>query len=402
MTYVEFFDKPFIENICVSLIKMPDRIILIGGDKSVLEKHKERYEKLFLARGKKTEFILKGINKNNLNNIVECLSDIVLTFDDCAFDLTGGGELYLTAMGIVFERYKDKNIQMHRFNIKSNKLIDCDADGNTINSDELPTISVLENIAVYGGSVLHFDGDIKACEDKSFYESVSDMWEICKKNSKIWNTRVSFFEYLMSLSYAEKDGLHFEVDIKKAQKTTSKTLDKKFLANLMSKGLITYELSENILKIDFKNDTVKRCLLKSGQLLEFKVLLAAARAKDKNGKFIYTDALSGVFIDWDGVKKENVPNTENEVDIVLMRGAIPVFISCKNGYTDVDELYKLHTVAENFGGEYSVKALIASSVSDLSNAAKHRGIDMGIKIIDSVHELSDDELERRLGELWIS
>lgn len=402
MTYVEFFDKPFIENICVSLIKMPDRIILIGGDKSVLEKHKERYEKLFLARGKKTEFILKGINKNNLNNIVECLSDIVLTFDDCAFDLTGGGELYLTAMGIVFERYKDKNIQMHRFNIKSNKLIDCDADGNTINSDELPTISVYENIAVYGGSVLHFDGDIKACEDKSFYESVSDMWEICKKNPKIWNTRVSFFEYLMSLSYAEKDGLHFEVDIKKAQMTTSKTPDKKFLANLMSKGLITYELSEDSLKIDFKNDTVKRCLLKSGQLLEFKVLLAAARAKDKNGKFIYTDALSGVFIDWDGVKKENVPNTENEVDIVLMRGAIPVFISCKNGYTDVDELYKLHTVAENFGGEYSVKALIAGSVSELSNAVKHRGIDMGIKIIDSVHELSDDELERRLGELWIS
>ena len=184
--------------------------------------------------------------------------------------------------------------------------------------------------------------------------------------------------------------------------TTSKTPDKRFLANLMSKGLITYELSEDILKIDFKNDTVKRCLLKSGQLLEFKVLLAAARAKDKNGKFIYTDALSGVFIDWDGVKKENVPNTENEVDIVLMRGAIPVFISCKNGYTDVEELYKLHTVAENFGGEYSVKALIAGSVSELSNAVKHRGIDMGIKIIDSVHELSDGELERRLGELWIS
>lgn len=402
MTYVEFFDKPFIENICVSLIKIPDRIVLVGGDKNVLEKHKERYEKLFIARGHRVEFVLKGVNKNNLNNIVECLSDIVMAYDDLAFDLTGGGELYLTAMGIVFERYKDKNIQMHKYNIKSSRLIDCDADGNTVDTGALPMLSVKENISLYGGSVMHYDAGLSDCSDEEFTGVIDTMWEICKKNPKAWNTRVSFFEYLLALPYTQKQELSFEVDIKRALLSTRKTLDNKFLSSLMAKGLITYELTDKLLRVNFKNQTVRRCLSKSGQLLEFRVLITAVSAVDKKGQPIYTDALSGVFIDWDGEKKENVPNTENEVDIILMRGAVPVFISCKNGYTDADELYKLHTVAENFGGSYSVKSLIAGSPSELSNGAKHRGIDMGLKIIDCVHTLSEEELVRRLSELWIS
>ena len=110
--------------------------------------------------------------------------------------------------------------------------------------------------------------------------------------------------------------------------------------------------------------------------------------------------MSGITIDWDGVISRDVPNTENEIDIILMHGVIPVFISCKNGQADVNELYKLNTVAQTFGGQYSRKVLIAGSSLVLSKAVKRRAADMGVGIISSVHNLSDEVLSERLSALW--
>ena len=46
-------------------------------------------------------------------------------------------DLFLVAAGIVAEKYKDKNIQMHRFNLRNNKIYDCDMDGVTIHEKEI-------------------------------------------------------------------------------------------------------------------------------------------------------------------------------------------------------------------------------------------------------------------------
>lgn len=144
MTFIEFFDETCIENICVSLLKVPDRIILVGGDTGTLSKHIMRYDELFRARGQHVLFEKRVINKNNLFGIVEVLEAIINTYPDCHFDLTGGDDLYLTAMGIVFERYKEKKINMHRYSIASDKLIDCDADGEVFAYDSLPVLTVAE------------------------------------------------------------------------------------------------------------------------------------------------------------------------------------------------------------------------------------------------------------------
>ena len=70
------------------------------------------YEKFAQKRELKAEICYRGINKNNLPDIVEVLSEIVEQEDECFFDLTGGEDLVLVAMGIVFERYKHKKIRL--------------------------------------------------------------------------------------------------------------------------------------------------------------------------------------------------------------------------------------------------------------------------------------------------
>ena len=106
-------------------------------------------------------------------------------------------------------------------------------------------------------------------------------------------------------------------------------------------------------------------------------------------------------------------DTENESDGVMMRGMVPVFISCKNGYIDREELYKLNVVANRFGGKYAKKVLFATSLddSDYSQFLRQRAKDMGIKVIEGQNsdngyktlvELNDGEWNKIIRGLWMN
>ena len=158
-----------------------------------------------------------------------------------------------------------------------------------------------------------------------------------------------------------------------------------------------------------KNKQVKKCLTKAGQALEMKIYVTAKNLTDSDGNLLYNDVVNGVVIDWDGKfhdeKTQDVYDTENEIDILLMHDIVPVFISCKNGIVTADELYKLNTVAERFGGEYSKKVLVATSLNKMGEAGKYlrqRADDMKIKIIEDIQSLEDEELERKLKNLWLN
>ena len=106
----------------------------------------------------------------------------------------------------------------------------------------------------------------------------------------------------------------------------------------------------------------------------------------------------GVGIDWDGVVHDpvrRVAETRNEIDVVLMHGTTPLFISCKNGNIGEEELYKLNTVARRFGGPYAKKMLIATDLDRKSPTANRafiqRAWDMDIFLVTDAAELSGEE-----------
>ena len=87
-----------------------------------------------------------------------------------------------------------------------------------------------------------------------------------------------------------------------------------------------------------------------------------------------------------------------------MHDTVPIFISCKNGYLDSNELYKLKTVAERFGDRYAKMVLVANCIDDLGDAAgylRQRITDMGIHLIEKVQDMSDERLAKELKNLWI-
>ena len=83
-------------------------------------------------------------------------------------------------------------------------------------------------------------------------------------------------------------------------------------------------------RFTFKNKQMLRALSKSGTVLELYTLLCVLSAKSLSGSSLVGSAVSGAVIDWENPPDE-FDDVKNEIDVLATTGAIPVFISCKNG-----------------------------------------------------------------------
>ena len=291
--------------------------------------------------------------------------------ENCVFDLTGGEELYLVAVGAIMERYKGR-VQCHRFNFRNDTLNDCDADGNVCDSKSFD-ISIEDNINVYGGEiVVDSQREIYTYPwefNEDFQYDIETMWDICRKNTRLWNAHVGTLGAICELfDMQDTLSVSFEKDL---ATSVLKQRGIKFVCvawimyELQKHGLIRSLVMQDTISFVFKNEQVKQCLTIAGQILELAVAKTMCSIKDKNGAPLYHDVKVGVVIDWDRAEEDEEYRTINEIDVVAMKGSIPIFISCKNGDFDANELYKLNTVAEHFGNKYSKKVLISTELDKL-------------------------------------
>lgn len=417
MTIVEFFDKTSVENICACLVSVPERVILLGDKMSLLQTHARRYQAVLASRGQHVEFLCKTVNRNNLQSIVEVLSDIAERYDPCIFDLTGGEELCLVAAGIVCERYRDKQICLQRINLHSNWISDCGKDGKTVFRKKLPALSAEENIRIYGGKIVYDEQKPGSTHrwrfDEEFQRDIDTVWEICRADVRLWNVQIGILQAAEKCGSVSSDGLTTTAAASSMRDSLKRFRSKvafkqPVIGKLLEEGLLTVcENDGNTVRIAYKNEQIKRCLTKAGQALEMKMFSTAHTLRDEKGRKIYNDVMHGVRIDWDGVIHvgDGVLDTENEVDVLLMHGALPVFVSCKNGNVNVDELYKLEAVAERFGGRYAKKVLVATALEAGNRNAEYirrRAKDMQIRLVEGIQQMDKDELEKTIGNLYRS
>lgn len=416
MTYIEFFDKNATENVCSCLSCVPERVIFIGNNSKQMKKQIDIYQRIFEKRGHSIQFEYRTTPRNDLENAVLLLERLLGIYPDCVFDITGGDELLLLALGIIRERYPQKNIQIHKFNLQGNTVYDCDMDGNTV-CREAPQLTAEEHICIYGGGIQYGDAaDYRTYQwaiDEEFLWDIDLIWSICKQDTRKWNIQTAIFGAVEKVGKQSDDGLTTTAEVWAIKERMSEGKIyyrhvQEVVDDLLREGLLTqFTEGNDVFTVSYKNKQVKRCLTKAGQALEMKVFTAAKKAADRYGNPIYNDAINGVVMDWDGDLRQMGDHsrfdTENEVDIFLMHGVIPVFISCKNGLVTTEELYKLNTVAERFGGEYSKKALVATALDLQGTSGIHlrqRAQDMNIQLIEDVQDMEDEDLSRILGRLW--
>ena len=413
LTAIEFFDKTPLENVISVLTTVPDKIIFIGDGKD-MRRFDGIYRTFLEKRGLTVMLEYRPVQRNNITMLVEELSAIVEAEERCVFDLTGGDDLALVAVGMVYQKYRDeKPMQLQRLNVLNGVVTDCDSDGEIVGTDK-PTISVEENICLHGG-VIRYEEEGHAGTyawelTADFVEDVELLWSVCRENPGLWNAQLNVLG-AMSLFTYDDDPLSICVDLgvlqDYAQSHGINYVEVHELLQFFNAYGLIEDLEDDGRRVIFayKNRQIKRCLSKAGTVLELKVFITARQLTAKEGTAYYTASMSGVFIDWDGslhTRQDEEKDTENEIDVVLMQGLRPVFISCKNGQVDDDELYKLDAVTNRFGGRYAKKVLVATYLGKNGRSMEHfrqRAADMKIHLVDGVHEQDDAQFAKMVKHL---
>ncbi len=404
MTVIEFFDRESaVENIASALICKPERVVFIGSNAKRMKKSIENYKTVLDGRGINVDFSFKSVSRNNLGAIIAAIESVISESGECKIDINGGDELFLVAVGVLLEKYKDK-IEIHRYNFTNNSVNDCGSDGCILKSAPMQ-LSVDENIRIYGGRVIYTDEKANSTYrwnfDDEFISDIKAMWNVCRKDVRAWNAQTNSTAKLCNTFLNSSTlTLSFRKDKLKDRPFVSKEIFK----SLESCGVIkNLELGDRV-SFTFKNSEVMKCMTKAGQLLELIIAVTAKELED-DGKLLYNSVETGVYIDWDGIlQSDSRIDVENEIDVILMKGMIPVFISCKNGNVDSDELYKLSVVSERFGGKYVRKILVATQLDDMGYKAEYiraRAKDMDIKLVENADSVSDSGLRDMVSKFWL-
>lgn len=398
MTLIECYTASHIDNLAACLRLQPDRMILVGNADETTPAA-ERYQALLQKRRIPTELILCDMTGQDFIGIYRLLKQLIGDSGECVIDLTGGNELVIMAVGAVvaeLDHRKRSKIRVQRYDRASDHYTVCC--GSAPSVPQIPASLTVEELLFLHGGALHPDNS-QPPEDYTV-RALDRLWSLVAEDPRRWNRSVAQLNELESRT--ESNGLSVSIPIELLKRTVSGFEDKEeavrtFLSRLHRCGAIEDRSTRDRLEYTYASTMMRCCLQKAGNALELKVLLEG-RAATENGAPFFQDCRMSVGIDWDGILHNpmaRIPETRNEIDVVMIHNMTPLFISCKNGQIGEEELYKLHTVATRFGGPNVKKMLIATELNQKSafsnRAFMQRAWDMDIFLVTDAADLNNDE-----------
>ena len=393
-TLIELFDECQTNNVIAAIALKPEKVVYIGFKETMTNERITYLENFFKNKGIDISLEFEIVGRFNLEAAEEKLLSVISRYPDSFVDITGGRELLLTAAG---KASYGKNISIIQYDPDSGKLKSLE-NGKELSDTADPDITIKDIIGLNGGTVLP---DAPWVLDADFCEDIKNVWELCRDNCGLWNrqaTALGNFE-----KYGKLDAF-FRVstdlyDLRKRKKDAF--INEELIEKLKEKNLIYgYEKNGDYVSFFYKNDSVRRLITKSGNALELYGYMTIKKIMAENEKFA-DDCDVGVFVDWDG-KDIYGAETTNEIDIIIVKDFIPVFISCKNGEVYKEALYELDTMARRFGGEYAKKVMFASYVSADDNKKeyiKKRASDMGITLIYGIDKMPEEKFSEEIIKL---
>lgn len=393
---IEMFDEAPVKNLAATLALAPKRVVYLGGNHKQMERSIAVYEPLCRARGMQTEFSAVSVPRDNLKQLREKLLELLQGMACCVVDITGGHEMAFIAMGQLMSTPEGMKVTCVSSNIRRREVFAIFG-AEWEKALPIPILTVEEQVQLCGGKV---QGMARAGETwirqhlETYLPIASKAMLVCRDYRTHWNGTISTLG-----GYIEADSLDVFISANAANQEQEALWQQKSIFKRLAKdGLIHgYKQDSKGIYFSFPSVLEKELLSKSGNVLETMVFLALQAQRTRKHLPVFTDVKGGVVICWNGECEEGgATSICNEVDVVGMAGLIPYFVSCKNGKVGEVELYKLSTVAEEFGGAYGCKLLVMGDVEDnpaARQALMHRAKEMNIKIIEGVQGMTFEKLK---------
>ena len=376
---VEFLVNEAIENVITRLHYQVDKTIFFGY-KEVIQEQKRQVERFLLRHCGVEETAFYEVSHKDFESVLRTMRKVLQReYDDnnhVFFDITGGEPLILAAFGVLSG---ELHAPMHCYDIDSDTLIELNTGAghgiSKVAEKQDIKLDLNKFIEMQGGVINYrLNKALASAEHEDFEELMPKLWKVSDGNADIWNAfsdmlkRYSNTEYGLSVELTQKEVSSY---LKESRKLDSPEKLSGLLTECEREGLIWQAVYDGDLSFRYLNGFVKECMLNTGSILELHTYME----EKKNS----TDCLVGIHLDWDGyIQRDGREDVLNEVDVLVLHGCVPTFISCKNGQVDKNALYELHTVAEKFGGRHAKKVLVATR--ELSRTDMQRAKEMKIEV----------------------
>lgn len=384
----EFLGDEPIENVITCMNYKMDKVIYFGFHETIQQQKHQTEDFLKNYCGVK-KVIFLPLSHSELQSVSDTMRGAIEREREAGshmyFDITGGESLILVAFGMLSVEY---DTPIHMYDIPRNKLVELEENATksiSRDAEEQPKKPAILNldrhIALWGGVINHrLHKDSKDCKESDPGRYISDIWKVVQDYAVYWN---SFSKFLrenfvpdnnLTVHKSSKyvvDALHNNKNNLTAPGILNEILDK-----LKETGaLLGVRHDQGGYVFQYRNEDIKKCLWDGGSILEMYIFRQVQKDTD--------DCMIGVHIDWDGVIHEEYGiDVLNEVDVMALKGNVPIFISCKSGKMGADQvlhaLYELETVAQRFGGKYAKKALV--TMETIKPVYRNRAAEMGIEI----------------------
>ena len=380
-TLIELFDESPIKNVLGTLTFSPDECILLCPSEVSDDKEMKRSLRDFYKyRGSNVKLTFIPVSMYDAIKTERVLKEVLDSHPDCAINISGGTDAALFATGEVagdtpiftYSAKKEKFFEIKNAPFARSLVPDVHLD-------------VASCLMMAGGTLLPGRADNAGLSERT--DQIDKLFAVFSKYRRVWNAQIS---YIQKISSSEAGNLIAEGALTENAGGRVVTAEPKLFQALADAGLILdLEIREDSIRFCFPDETIRFWLRDIGSVLELQVW----RACMASGCF--DDVVLSAVVNWQSGKLKG-DSVSNEIDVVAVQGALPVFISCKTCDVHTEALNELAILRDRFGGKFSRAILATSGTPSRSRApVRSRAAMLGIELIEW-EDLKLDKLISRL------
>ncbi|MDL2323682.1 hypothetical protein LJC61_00835 [Ruminococcaceae bacterium OttesenSCG-928-A16] len=380
---VELFDKNPIENVLGACAFKPDLIVYLCDVRDATVFKESAIYRLFKMRKLKAMPRFYYLNTADPAEIKRVLAAVMKDYPGCVFDFSGGRDLILLLAGAYCI---PQGAPAYYIDFTYSRIINIQGCEEFAQKFVMPTFTAEELFALAGASIKGSGHYTHGEVTEAFEDQALETWEIVQRNPKAWADFVAYLQTIGAGTAITTLTVSGPATLPGGQRSNLPILEK-----LRHHGLLAgFKQRGKQVEITFSSPLHKKCLLNQGIWLELYCYIIAKRSG------LFTDVRTSLVVDWDG--PDGGPDaTKNEIDVFLMKGAFPVFISCKMGVPSPLAVSEIKLLSSKFGGGHSSTVLVTGErLGDEHRALKNRAADVGVSLLDN-SMLAPQILTEKLG-----
>lgn len=381
-TLIELYDERPFENVLSTEMFHPERTVFLCPSKVAQNKGlQEKLRAYFAHRGLNTELVFQESSIYRTDKLRKQLKTLTETYEDCALDITGGTDAALFAGGQVST---EAELAVFTYSRKQNCFFDI---VNAPFKESLPcniNYKVEDFFMMAGGDMR--TGRVDNGVLQKYFPVIDPFFDVFLTHRKKWNNFVTYIQRVSQQPKNEaKNGeagkvkvpvsLHVEADYTVKGNFGKKiNADEAILRDLEKIGMIRgLKIQKgNSVTFDFADEQIRTWLRDVGSVLEVYVY------KQCQDTGIFNDVHTSAVVDWD--KDVHQDGVSNEIDVMAVKGVLPLFISCKVCDISTEALNELAILKDRFGG-LGARAMIVSA-EECRAITRHRASGLDIEVVD--------------------